>query len=176
MIKVDCINHTSIAVNDLEVSKQFYTEMIGLKEIVDSRTAGFPPGFKLPPDPLMVHYGNADTKHPCRLECDGVEVTLFERPKPKDPETVARERGIFHLSFRMDYDRVKALCDDTAAVRKAGYNVPFEPEALVLPDGTTYWRLYLMDPDGNLMEIVGWPPQNAKDAGGVTGHPKAAVG
>lgn len=161
MVKVESINHTSIAVNDLDRAKTFYTQMLGLTEIADNRTASFPPGFKLPPDPLMVHFGNDRTKHPCRLACDGIEVTLFERPQPLDPDEVARSRGVFHYSFRMAYDKVKALCDDTDALRRAGYNVPFEPEPLVLPDGTTYLRLYLMDPDGNLMEIVGWPPQKS---------------
>lgn len=161
MIQLESINHTSIAVNDLERAKRFYTEMLGLKEIHDDRTANLPPDFKMPPDPLMVHFGNERTKHPCRLECGGVEVTLFERPEPLDPEEVARSRGVFHYSFRMAYAKVKALCDDTDALRRAGYNVPFEPEPLVLPGGVTYLRLYLMDPDGNLMEIVGWPPQKS---------------
>ena len=174
MIELESINHTSIAVNDLARAKKFYIEMLGLKEIVDTRTASFPPGFKLPPDPLFIHFGNEHTKHPCRLECDGIEVTLFERPEPRDPQTVARERGVFHYSFRLAYDKVKALCDDTAALRRAGYNVPFEPEPLVLPDGTTYLRLYLMDPDGNLMEIVGWPPRKAGGEA-ATGHPGAAA-
>jgi catechol 2,3-dioxygenase-like lactoylglutathione lyase family enzyme len=171
MISVDCINHTSIAVNDVERAKQFYTELLGLKEIVDTRTKSFPPGYKLPPDPLFITYGNDRTKHPCRLECGGVEVTLFERPVALDPEEVIRSRGIFHYSFRMDFGQVKAMCNDTASLRKQGYRLPFEPEALVLPGGITYWRLYIMDPDGNLIEIVGWPPQNADDAAGSTGHP-----
>ena len=77
---------------------------------------------------------------------------------------------MFHYSYRMNYDKVYELCHKTDELREKGYNVPFEPEALVLPDGTTYWRLYLMDPDGNLMEIVGWPPKGAKNSDGATGH------
>ena len=46
----------------------------------------------------------------------------------------------------------------------------------MLPDGTTYLRLYLMDPDGNLMEIVGWPPQRAGTQTPSTGHPAAQSG
>jgi len=173
MIEVESINHTSISVNDVAVSKAWYIDLLGLKEIIDNRTKDFPPGFKMPPDPLMINYGNETTKPPCRLECDGMEVTLFERPEPLDPETVARSRGVFHYSYRMAYDKVYALCQDTESVRARGYDVPFEPQALVLPDGTTYWRLYLMDPDGNLMEIVGWPPQGAKNSDGATGHGSA---
>lgn len=173
MIELESINHTSIAVNDMARAKKFYTELLGLKEIVDTRTQSFPPGFKLPPDPLFIHFGNAHTKHPCRLACGGVEVTLFERPVPLDPHTVASGRGIFHYSFRLAFEKVKALWDDTDSLRKHGYNLPFEPEPLVLPDGTTYLRLYLMDPDGNLIEIVAWPPQKAGSQATPTGHPGA---
>ena len=170
MIRVESVNHMSIAVNDMAVSKRWYMELLGLREIIDNRTKNFPPGFKLPPDPLFTVFGNESTKHPCRLECDGLEVTLFERPVPKDPATVAAERGIFHYSYRMAFDKVQALFNDTDALRRKGYNLPFEPEPLILPDGTQYLRLYLMDPDGNLMEIVGWPPQGAKNTDGATGH------
>ena len=47
----------------------------------------------------------------------------------------------------------------------------FDPDQLVLPDGT----IYLRDPGGNLLEVLGWPPQNANDMAGQTGHPEAVT-
>ncbi len=131
--EVESINHTSVAVNDVAVSKAWYTELLGLNEIIDNRTKDFPPGFRLPPDPLMVHYGDENAKSPCRLECDGMEVTLFERPEPLNPEEVARSRGVFHYSYRMNYDKVYELCHKTDKLRDKGYNVPSNQKRLCFP-------------------------------------------
>ena len=174
MISVEAVNHMSIPVNDLERAKKFYIELLGMKEIVDARTQR-PPGAQPYHDPLADLLGVPDTPL-CRLECGGLEVTLFQRPQPIDPKLPVELNGKFHYSYRMEWDKVAKLCENIEALREAGYNIPFGPVRRQLPAGPQYLNIYIFDPDGNLFEVLGWPPRTPEStATGVTGHPASTT-
>ena len=176
MGKVVCeaVNHMSIAVNDLEESKKFYMDFLGMTEIIDARTQRQPGAPSPPRDPLAVLADVPESKL-ARLECGGLEVTLFQRPKPIDPQRMIKDNGIFHYSYRMEWDRLEALCGRVDELKAQGYNLAMDPLYRQMPGGgPKYLNLYLFDPNGHLFEVIGWPPKVETGAkAGVTGHPVA---
>jgi catechol 2,3-dioxygenase-like lactoylglutathione lyase family enzyme len=174
MEKIVCeaVNHMSIPVNDLEESKRFYMDLLGMKEIIDARTRHLA-GATLPPrDPLAV-LANIPEPKLARLECGGLEVTLFQRPKPIDPKQMIKDNGIFHYSYRMDWNKLEALCQRVDELKAQGYTIAMDPLYRQMSGGgPKYLNLYLYDPNGHLFEVIGWPPKVEGEAkAGVTGHP-----
>lgn len=147
LLRAESVNHVSIAVNDLERAKKFYIEMLGMQEIkrepspASTKPVSVDQALNLGRTPLV------------RLECGGMEVTLFQRPQPMERDLL-QENGGFHYSFRMNWDELTGLARDTEVLRRAGYNVPCEP--IWRSEGTPQENLslYVLDPDGNLFEIV----------------------
>ncbi len=152
VLEAESINHTSVPVNDLERARTFYVEMLGMRELTEEgRGSGGQ-------DPTA---GMLGVLRPglCRLECGGVEVTLFQRPSPVDPGRW-RDNGFFHYLYRMSWDRLSRLVNDLDALRQSGYDIPCEP--VYRPFGLTAstaqsMSLYMVDPEGNLLELVGRP-------------------
>ena len=143
-------NHSKIPVNDMETSRKFYVEKLGMK-LMDR------PGGSLPMpegyvDPLPGLLGVADTPQ-LRLECGGVEVTLFQRAKPVHRKST-EEDGWAHYSYRMNWDRLNEICDNIEDLRNEGYDIPFAPIRMSEAFGWTI-RLYIFDPNGYLLELVG---------------------
>lgn len=168
MVVAEAVNHMSIPVNDIERAKKFYIDLLGMKPIIDNRVLAMQD--KPFVDPLAELLGVPDTPI-CRLECGGVEVTLFQRPKPLPVEVPVQENGKLHYSYRMNWENLHRLCEDVEALRQKGYNIPFDPLYRHV-NQTIYLNLYVFDPDGNLFEVIGWPPQAAHEAqSGTTGHP-----
>ena len=149
MLRAESVNHVSIPVNDIERAKKFYIEMLGMKVLPRD------PGGGRPEFSVASRIGVPSTPI-CRLECGGMEVTLFQRPKPVDRDMV-QERGAFHYSFRMNWDDLDRLAKDLDNLQRAGYNIPCDPIYRMVP-GNENMSLYIIDPDGNLFELVGRPP------------------
>ena len=153
MLRAESVNHVSIPVNDIERAKKFYVELLGMKELPpdpgERREGG--------PRPEFSAAGRLGVPHsrPCRLECGGLEVTLFQRPKPIDRDLV-QENGLFHNSFRMDWNDLRRMAADIKGLRRAGYNIPCEPVYRDVP-GNENISLYVIDTEGNLFELVGRP-------------------
>ena len=163
VLRAESINHASVPVNDLERARDFYVEMLGMRELpTEGRGTG-------PPDPTAELLG---VQRPglCRLACGEVEVTLFQRPTPVDPARW-RENGFFHYSYRMEWDDLSRLARTADALRQAGYNIPCDP--VYRPPGSSEssaqsMSLYIVDPEGNLMELVGRPKGSAWRTSGAT--------
>ncbi|HXG35419.1 MAG TPA: VOC family protein [Dehalococcoidia bacterium] len=146
LLNAESVNHVSIPVNDLERAKKFYTEMLGMRELPRDPSPGPRPPtvdqvMDLGPTPLV------------RLECGGLEVTLFQRPKPLELDPV-RINGGFHYSFRMNWDELSRLASNIEELRKAGYHIPCEP--IWRFRGTEHENIsvYVLDTEGNLFEMV----------------------
>jgi catechol 2,3-dioxygenase-like lactoylglutathione lyase family enzyme len=148
LLRAEAVNHVSIPVNDLQRAKKFYIEMLGMKEIPpDPRPEGSPR------PPFVSEVLNMGPTSLVRLDCGGLEVTLFQRPKPIDRDWL-RENGGFHYSFRMQWDELTRLASDIEGLRRADYDIPCEP--IWRYRGTPYENisLYVLDPDGTLFEVV----------------------
>ena len=90
-------------------------------------------------------------------------MTLFQRPTPVDPERW-RDNGFFHYSYRMNWDDLNRLASNVEGLRRAGYTIPCEPvyRPFGLPQSSAQsMSLYIVDPEGNLLELVGRPKGSA---------------
>ena len=95
-----------------------------------------------------------------RLNCGGLEVTLFQRPKPLERDWL-RENGGFHYSFRMQWEDLTRLASDIDGLRQAGYDIPCEPIWRYRGTPSENISLYVLDPDGTLFELVSRLPGTA---------------
>jgi len=132
-VTVKGLVHWAIPVNDLEESRRFYTEVLGMED-------GGPVGD--------------------RMRCvrfDGTEVLLCRRDQPDDPN--AARNGSTHIAFLVDKDDFDRAA---MHMREWGVDVqrPSGPPATINGDvehrgeGTFVGRsLYFNDPSGNRLEI-----------------------
>lgn len=118
--------YTGIRVKDLKQSVEFYTQVLGMKEIGRSRIEQN----KGEAVSLTTHEGGPV-----------LELNYYERGSPLDTEYIAGE-GMDHLAFQVD-NLDKAL----AEAGKAGY-----PLALEMKTGTSRWA-YIKDPNGIFIEL-----------------------
>lgn len=124
--------HVGIPANDLQESKQFYMDVLGLK--VTKESTG--------------NYGNA----PVRLHCGdgggvaGQQVVLFKRPRPLDRDAIA-EDGDAHHAF------VVSPAEFDAALVKFKELGIFHRGPIVWPT-STHRTLYFFDPAGNYLQLA----------------------
>jgi catechol 2,3-dioxygenase-like lactoylglutathione lyase family enzyme/uncharacterized protein YunC (DUF1805 family) len=126
-IRVKHIDHVTFVVSDLERSRLFYRDVLGMQEVAR-------PNFKFPglwfqAGPTQIHL---ILEHP---ESGPAQVTLPERC------AISRTR---HVAFEID--------DAEAAVNRLGeLGVTIVDGPKHRPDGPT--QLYVLDPDNNLIEL-----------------------
>jgi catechol 2,3-dioxygenase-like lactoylglutathione lyase family enzyme len=132
-VKVQGLVHWAIPVNDLEESRRFYTEVLGMED-------------RGPVGPLMRCVGFGDT-----------QILLSVRPEPL-PKDIKRD-GETHISFRVsteDFERA------AAHMREWGVEVrPDIAHQEHLKGDVEYRRqgvfvgrsLYFLDPSGNRLEV-----------------------
>jgi lactoylglutathione lyase len=118
--------YTGIRVKDLKQSVEFYTQVLGMKEMGRSK--------------IEQNKGQAvslvtDEGGPV------LELNHYDKGSPFDAEYVAGE-GMDHLAFQVD-DLDKAL----AEAERAGY-----PLALEMKTATSRWA-YIKDPNGIFIEL-----------------------
>lgn|SRR5581483_5892747 len=150
LLRAESVNHVSIPVNDLERAKKFYIEMLGMKLLERQDSAAARGGQGPVTVDQVLGLGRTSL---ARLECGGLEVTLFQRPEPAERNWL-QENGGFHYSFRMKWDDLTRMAKDIEGLRQAGYNIPCEPiwRSQGTPDENL--SLYVLDPDGTLFELV----------------------
>jgi catechol 2,3-dioxygenase-like lactoylglutathione lyase family enzyme len=132
-VKVQGLVHWAIPVNDLEESRRFYTEILGME---DQGPVG--------PEMRCVQFGD-------------IKVLLCRRYEPGAGET-ARESPV-HLAFRVtpeDFDRAAAQMRDwgVQVQRPSGPPDTIQGEVEHRREGVFVGRsLYFDDPSGNRLEL-----------------------
>ncbi len=138
------MNHTGFVVKDLEVSRKFYIEGLGLEELrkfdIQSEELG-----------QVVGYPNARIYASMLAGADGHMLEIIQYVDPPtldtaDPILYERRRiGGTHLAFFVE-DSV-AVWKRLVSIGGTALNDPIE----VLPG---MWECYMQDPDGNWIEIT----------------------
>ncbi|MBE3602334.1 VOC family protein [bacterium] len=145
MIVPDRIGHVVIKVRDLERSKKFYTEVLGLTQMME-----------IPEIKMAFFASNARDHH--ELAC--VEVGA-DAPGPRKGEI-----GLVHIAFRLrDEDHLRAA---HAELKRLG--VPI----ISTVDHGVSLSIYFRDPDGHQLEVYcdGTPEHRARFANDYMGSGK----
>ena len=138
------MNHTGFVVEDLERSRKFYMEGLGLEELKLFEIQSYELG-------RVVGYDNARIKASMLAGADGHVLELIEYIDPptvvSDPDFQYQRRrtGGTHLAFFVEDSKVtwQRLVDMGGK--------PLNPPIEVLPG---MWECYMQDPDGNWIEIT----------------------
>ncbi len=127
-IRVKAIDHVTIVVSDLERSRSFYCDLLGMREI---ERPGFQfPGLWFEADGTQVHL---------ILEFDGSATPGYAN------ETEKTMKGVLHhFAFEVD-DAAKAA----ETLRNHGVRINGGP--VPRPDGPT--QVWFYDPDGHVIEV-----------------------
>ena len=128
MIRVQGIDHVGISVKDLEVTRQFYADVLGLQ--ITEREYQKP----------GVEYF---------LDC-GTSLIGLIQGDPAGEKHLLQDSGLGgnHVSFRVpakDFDAA------VAELRKKNITITYEKKR------ERSWSVYFLDPDGNKLEITSWP-------------------
>ena len=128
MIRIRGFDHAAISVRDLEVSRKFYEDVVGLK--VSPREYQKP----------GVEYF---------MDC-GTSLIGLMQGDPNGEKHMLQDSGLGgnHVSFRV------ATKDFDAAVKELkdrGVTITFEKKR------ERSWSVYFLDPDGNKLEFTAWP-------------------
>lgn len=129
---LNALNHFTICPVDLEATKDFYVEVLGL-ELGERPPLGFP-GYW--------------------LYCSGAPTVHLIGPRASDASLPARQAGVTGL-----LDHIAFSCTGLAGMRSrlAEHKVEFA-ERIVPRDGQT--QLFLRDPNGVAVEL-NYPPHEA---------------
>ena len=128
MIRVLGIDHAAINVRDIEKSKDFYVNVLGLK--ISPR-----------------EYQKPGTEY--FLDCGSSLVGLIQGD-PAGEKHFLQDSGLGgnHVSFRVkteDFDR------SVEELKKQNVKITFEKKR------EKSWSVYFLDPDGNKLELTAWP-------------------
>lgn len=126
--------HVGIPVDDLERSKKFYTEVLGLKVSKDSSGWG-------QDAPVRLHCGEAPEP--------GQQVILFKRRKPAERRS-PEDDGDTHQAFVVSPEEFDF------ALEKFQEMGIFHRGPIVWPT-STHRTLYFFDPDGNYLQLADAP-------------------
>jgi len=153
VVPVVRLTHVGIAVSDLERALRFYRDVLGFRFEHELHVEGEPS------DTLLRLRGvNLDAVYLVR---DGVRIELLRFANPPAPPHHARrmnEPGLTHLSFR-----VQDLDATLAALRAAGERV-LEETIIRIPQVRAA-ACFVVDPDGQLIELVQSPGDPAAPPG-----------
>jgi len=126
MIEPRSVVHFSIAVSDLDASRKFYTEILGLTLVHDTPTAG------------MVFL---------RAGADHVILAKSDAPLRRDPKDSRRA----HHAFKIDPEKYEA-----AKVFLASKGVEVFEEEDRKKGVFVGRQFYIRDPDGTVIEFTEW--------------------
>ncbi len=126
MLKLNKIHHVAIICSDYEKSKYFYTEVLGLKVVLET-------------------YREERRSYKLDLEVGGqYQIELFSFPGPPGRPSRPEAAGLRHLAFEVDNI-------DEAVFHINEYEVATEPIRI---DETTGKRFtFFADPDGLPLEL-----------------------
>ena len=125
-MKLNKIHHVAVICSDYELSKQFYTEVLGLKIVSE-------------------HYreGRDSWKADCRMD-DAYVVELFSFPNPPARPSYPEAAGLRHLAFEVDN-----LAEAVGELDSKG--VKHEP--IRTDEYTGKQFVFFSDPDGLPIEL-----------------------
>ncbi|MGH7197364.1 MAG: VOC family protein [Candidatus Omnitrophota bacterium] len=131
MIKVKGIDHVAITCVDLERSRKFYTETLGLEM---TRREHQKPGAEY------------------FLDCGASLIGLMQGD-PKGEKHLLQDEGIGanHVAFQVsskDFDRI------VGELKEKNVPIHFSKKR------ERSWSVYFSDPDGNKLEITAWPKED----------------
>ena len=130
MIKIETIHHISLPVRDLDRSKKFYAEIIGLQEIPR-------PPFNFPGAWFRVGNGH-------------IHLIVHDKSTFREGKTLDSR----DIHFAM---RVESYHETRLFLRSKGYHPDAADPFMKLkesPNATAgFPQLYIMDPDGNVIEF-----------------------
>ncbi len=150
MAKISGIHHTGIVVSDMEKSKKWYQEVLGLKLVseFDLDSEELRRGVAVPKCRLlgaMLQWGDGE-----RAEM----VELLHYPthpaRPFNRDMASNELGVRHVAFATE----NAIDDLYAEMAAKGAVFLSPPQELDL-DGVKVKFCYLKDPDGIGLELIG---------------------
>ena len=127
MIKTKGMVHYSIPVSDVEKSTKFYTDILGLRLVLET------------PDMTFLKSGEDETI-----------VILARSETPIDPDPGETTR--IHDAFRLDPDDYEASKE---FITSRGVEIIRE-EDWPPPTAIAGRRFYLHDPDRNVIELIDW--------------------
>jgi catechol-2,3-dioxygenase len=123
------LGHAVLYVRDLERSRHFYGDVLGLPEITMPAGGG--------PFPGAAAFSGGRTHH---------ELLLIEVGPSAAPPPAGRRTGLYHLGFKI------GTTDDQ--LRDAWRELEAEGVTIVgASDHTVTHSLYVLDPDGNELEL-----------------------
>jgi glyoxylase I family protein len=124
-MKLHSVHHVAIICSDYEVSKHFYTEVLGLTVLRET-------------------YRTERDSYKLDLELNGVQIELFSFPNPPERPSYPEARGLRHLAFS-----VNDLEEFIQKLEQHGVKV--EP---IRTDELTGKRFtFFADPDGLPLEL-----------------------
>jgi catechol-2,3-dioxygenase len=128
-MQVKELGHIVLYVRDLERSVAFYRDVLGWRQI--SSPAG--PGIRFP----AAAFTSGRTHH---------ELLLIEVGEDATPQPQGRHLGLYHFGLKVG-DSDDELRDALRRVQEAGVHV------VGMSDHTVSHSLYIVDPDGNEIEL-----------------------
>jgi glyoxylase I family protein len=143
------IHHSAIVTSDLERSKRFWRDGLGLAETLDYEFTGdWPTLFGAKTDRLHSVF-LADPDHP---DTGIVELVMFDGADNASSPPSEPRAGLFLLSLQRDVD------ETLGALADLGFTDGVRRIAMPAPGGHTVAMAVITAPDGVLVELIG-PPQ-----------------
>ena len=127
-MKVHELGHIVLYVRDAGRSAEFYRDVLGWRQVMPPATA---------PVEGFVMFSSGRTHH---------ELLLIEVGPDADEVPQGRHVGLYHLGIKIG-DSDDELREAVAACRTAGVRI------IGLSDHTVSHSLYVLDPDGNELEL-----------------------
>jgi catechol 2,3-dioxygenase-like lactoylglutathione lyase family enzyme len=149
------LHHGNIVVSDLERSKRFYTEILGLQIVMETEInePEFARGVGIP-GTIVRGVFLAVPNTPTVIEM--FQYTAPRKSVPLNPKGLPSDIGIGHLCFQVD--DIEAVY---GKLKEKG--IPFVSSPVTIPkthkDVGGVRFCYFKDPDGILLEILSLPPQ-----------------
>jgi catechol 2,3-dioxygenase-like lactoylglutathione lyase family enzyme len=149
------MTHVGICVSDVERSVRFYRDLLGFAYRSELRVQG-------EPSDTLLRLRGVDLQA-VYLERDGTRIELLYYAGPgtvgDDTPRPMNARGLTHLSLRVDN-----LKDTLATLRAAGVRV-LDETMIDIPDFGAA-AIFIVDPDGTLIELVQSPGDLEAPPGG----------
>jgi len=149
------MTHVGICVADVERSIRFYRDLLGFAYRSELRVQG-------EPSDTLLRLRGVDL-HAVYLERDGTRIELLHYASPAAVGGTApramNARGLTHLSLRVD-----SVADTLAALHPAGVQVLDETRIDIPEFGAA--AIFIVDPDGTLIELVQSPGDLEAPPGG----------
>jgi glyoxylase I family protein len=149
------LTHVGICVSDVERSLRFYRDVLGFRYLSELQVAG-------EPSSTLLQLENVALRA-VYLERDGTRIELLHYSSPghcgRADARPMNQLGLTHLSLRVD--ALAATLDD---LRKAGVRV-LDNTRIDIPTFAAA-AVFIIDPDGVLIELVQAPGDPATPPGG----------